>query len=168
MHHQYSSSVSPFHTNTGTPFGFSAVPSRPTATAAAAWSWVEKMLQLTQRTSRAEVDEGLDEHRGLDRHVQRAHDPRAGQRLAGSVLGPAGHEAGHLHLGQFDLLAPPFGKREIRDFEVALGPSGPLSGGLGPSGPLSGLACVVVIWTPRVVQARRDAQRSWEPARITG
>jgi hypothetical protein len=27
------------------------VPSGPTTTAAAAWSWVEKMLQLTQRTS---------------------------------------------------------------------------------------------------------------------
>ena len=50
MHHQYSSSVSPFHANTGTPFGSSTVPSGPTATAAAAWSCVEKMLQLAQRT----------------------------------------------------------------------------------------------------------------------
>src|SRR3990172_4355334 len=33
------------------PRGRSVVPSGPTATAAAAWSWVEKMLQLTQRTS---------------------------------------------------------------------------------------------------------------------
>ena len=33
------------------PFGSSGVPSGPTATAAAAWSWVEKMLQLAQRTS---------------------------------------------------------------------------------------------------------------------
>src|SRR3954447_6862056 len=44
VHHQYSSSVSPFQANTGTPFGSSGVPSGPTATAAAAWSWVEKML----------------------------------------------------------------------------------------------------------------------------
>src|SRR6266702_3077788 len=51
VHHQYSSSVSPFQANTGTPVGFSGVPSGPTTTAAAAWSWVEKMLQLTQRTS---------------------------------------------------------------------------------------------------------------------
>src|SRR6266566_4909677 len=50
VHHQYSVSVSPFQANTGTPRGFSGVPSGPTATAAAAWSWVEKMLQLTQRT----------------------------------------------------------------------------------------------------------------------
>ena len=50
VHHQYSSSVSPFQANTGTPRGLSTVPSGPTATAAAAWSWVEKMLQLAQRT----------------------------------------------------------------------------------------------------------------------
>ncbi len=50
VHHQYSSSVSPFQANTGMPFGSSTVPSRPTATAAAAWSWVEKMLQDAQRT----------------------------------------------------------------------------------------------------------------------
>ena len=42
VHHQYSSSVSPFQANTGTP---------ASAMAAAAWSWVEKMLQLAQRTS---------------------------------------------------------------------------------------------------------------------
>ena len=47
---QYSSRVSPFQAKTGIPFGSSGVPSGPTATAAAAWSWVEKMLQLAQRT----------------------------------------------------------------------------------------------------------------------
>ncbi len=51
VHHQYSSSVSPFQANTGTPAGLSTVPVGPTATAAAAWSWVEKMLQLAHRTS---------------------------------------------------------------------------------------------------------------------
>src|SRR5438309_6400421 len=51
VHHQYSSSVSPFQANTGMPDGDSIVPAGPTTTAAAAWSWVEKMLQLTQRTS---------------------------------------------------------------------------------------------------------------------
>ncbi len=51
MHHQYSSRVSPFQAKTGTPWGLSVVPSGPTTTAAAASSWVEKMLQLTQRTS---------------------------------------------------------------------------------------------------------------------
>ena len=51
MHHQYSGSVSPFQAKTGTPCGSLGVPSGPTTTAAAAWSWVEKMLQLAQRTS---------------------------------------------------------------------------------------------------------------------
>ncbi len=51
MHHQYSSRVSPFQAKTGTPDGLSTVPPGPTATAAAAWSWVEKMLQLAHRTS---------------------------------------------------------------------------------------------------------------------
>src|SRR6202162_655398 len=51
VHHQYSSSVSPFHATTGTTRGSSTVPSGPTATAAAAWSCVEKMLQLHQRAS---------------------------------------------------------------------------------------------------------------------
>ncbi len=39
---QYSSSVSPFQANTGVPVA---------AIAAAAWSWVEKMLHEAQRTS---------------------------------------------------------------------------------------------------------------------
>ena len=42
VHHQYSSSVSPFQANTGMPAA---------AIAAAAWSWVEKMLHDAQRTS---------------------------------------------------------------------------------------------------------------------
>ena len=42
VHHQYSSSVSPFHANTGMPAA---------AIAAAAWSWVEKMLHDAHRTS---------------------------------------------------------------------------------------------------------------------
>ena len=36
VHHQYSSSDSPFQAKTGTPFGSSGVPSGPTTTAAAA------------------------------------------------------------------------------------------------------------------------------------
>ena len=48
---QYSSSDSPFQANTGTPLGSSGVPSRPTTMAAAASSWVEKMLQDAHRTS---------------------------------------------------------------------------------------------------------------------
>ena len=49
--HQYSSSVSPFQAKIGTPLGSSTVPCGPTTVAAAAWSWVEKMLHDAQRTS---------------------------------------------------------------------------------------------------------------------
>src|SRR6478735_6018886 len=49
--HQYSSRLSPFQAKTGVPLGSSTVPCGPTTTAAAAWSWVEKMLQEAQRTS---------------------------------------------------------------------------------------------------------------------
>src|SRR5699024_3561264 len=48
--HQYCSKVSFFQANTGTPAGFSAVP-LPTTTAAAASSWVEKILHDAHRTS---------------------------------------------------------------------------------------------------------------------
>ena len=47
---QYSGSVSPFQAKTGTPCRSSTVPFGPTTTAAAASSWVEKMLQEAQRT----------------------------------------------------------------------------------------------------------------------
>jgi len=50
------------------------------AMAAAAWSWVEKMLQLANAPG-AEVLQRLDQHSGLDRHVQGAGDPRAAERL---------------------------------------------------------------------------------------
>src|SRR6201747_740196 len=49
--HQYSSRLSPFHAKTGTPLGSSGVPCGPTTVAAAAWSWVEKMLHEAHRTS---------------------------------------------------------------------------------------------------------------------
>jgi hypothetical protein len=53
----------------------------------------------------AEGGQRLDEHGGLDGHVQRAHDAGAGQRLGVGELGAGGHEAGHLVLGELDLLA---------------------------------------------------------------
>ena len=102
----------------GRPAGRSAVPSGPTATAAAAWSWVEKMLQEAQRTSAPSADEGLDEDGGLDGHVQRAGDPGAGQRLALAVALAHRHQAGHLVLGEGDLGAAEVGQGEVGDLEV--------------------------------------------------
>jgi hypothetical protein len=69
----------------------------------------------------AERDERLDEHSRLDRHVQRAHDLRALQRLGVGELGAGGHEAGHLMLGEDDLLAAVVGQADVRDLEVGLG-----------------------------------------------
>ena len=52
-----------------------------------------------------EGDEGLDQHGGLDRHVERAGDADAGKGLARGVLMADGHEAGHLLLGNVNLFA---------------------------------------------------------------
>ncbi len=67
---------------------------------------------------RAELDERLDEHGGLDRHVQRAHDAHALQRLLRAVLGAGGHQAGHLMLGDFNFLAAEIGQGDVADFVV--------------------------------------------------
>ena len=65
----------------------------------------------------SEIDERLDQHRGLDRHVQAAHDAGAGERLLAGVLLAQGHQARHLAFGEADLLAAPFGQGEIGDLE---------------------------------------------------
>ncbi len=66
----------------------------------------------------AEGDQGLDQDGGLHGHVQRAHDPGAGQRLGLGELAADGHQAGHLVLGEGDLLAAELGQGEIGDLEV--------------------------------------------------
>ena len=89
--------------------------------AAAAWSWVENMLQLLHVTCGAQLDERLDEHRGLDGHVQAAGDVGPGQRLAATVFLPQGHQAGHFVFGQTDFLPTPIGQRHVGDFVRQLG-----------------------------------------------
>ena len=61
----------------------------------------------------AELGQRLDEHGGLNRHVQAAHDARAGERLLAAVLRAQRHQAGHLLLGEADLLAAELGERQI-------------------------------------------------------
>ncbi len=63
----------------------------------------------------AEGLQGLDQHGGLDRHVQRTHDALSGERTARGILLAHRHQAGHLLFGEADLVAPPGGEREIRD-----------------------------------------------------
>ena len=59
--------------------------------------------------------ERLDQHRGLDGHVQRAGDARALQGLAGSELFADGHQAGHFSFGNGDFLAAPGSKGDVGD-----------------------------------------------------
>ena len=75
----------------------------------------------------AERRQRLDQHRGLDRHVQRAGDARALERLLRAILLSVGHQAGHLGLGQRDFLAAEIGERDVLDDVV--GEGGLLGGG---------------------------------------
>ncbi len=83
---------------------------RLAAMAAAAWSWVEKMLQLLQVTSApssASVSISTAVWIVMCRQpAMRA--PVSGLRAA--VLLAQGHQAGHFVLGQLDLLAAPIGQ----------------------------------------------------------
>ena len=75
------------------------------AMAAAAWSWVEKMLQEAQRTSAPKFHQGLDQNRSLNRHVQGAGDAGTLEGLLAAVLLTQRHQTGHLGLGDVELLA---------------------------------------------------------------
>ena len=119
MHCQYSSRVSPFQAKTGMPRGSSGVPSGPTATAAAAWSWVEKMLQLAQRTCAPSAVSVSISTAVCTVMCRLPVIFGAAQRLAGRVLGPHRHQPGHLVLGQLDLLAPERGERQVGNLKLA-------------------------------------------------
>ena len=117
VHHQYSSSVSPFQANTGTPAGSSTVPSGPTTTAAAASSCVEKMLQLAQRTcapSATSVSMSTAVCTVMCR-LPAMRAPASGLRRAELVA--QGHEARHLVLGEAELVAAGLGEGEVGDLE---------------------------------------------------
>ena len=77
------------------------------------------MLHDAQRTVGAERGQRLDQHRGLDRHVQRPGDARAFQRLLALVFLAHRHQAGHLGLGDRDFLAAEIGQRDVGDVVVA-------------------------------------------------
>ena len=88
----------------------------------------------------AQLDQRLDQHGRLDRHVQRAGHPHAFQGLLGAVLLADGHQAGHFLLGHGDFLAAPIGEAEVFDLVIArraafaVGRRGLLAIGLGQSG----------------------------------
>ncbi len=66
----------------------------------------------------AERDQGLDEHGGLDGHVQRAGDAGALERLGVAVRRAQRDQAGHLVLGEGELLAAVLGKGQVSDLVV--------------------------------------------------
>ncbi len=66
----------------------------------------------------AEFRQRLDQHGGLDRHVQAAEDLRAGQRLAVAVARADRHQRRHFALGDRDLATPPAGQRYVGHFVV--------------------------------------------------
>ena len=83
----------------------------------------------------AERLQGLDQHGGLDRHVQRAGDARALERLRLGEFGAGRHQARHLDLGDGQLLAAPFGEADVLDDIIVGGGHGesPLENRLVPS-----------------------------------
>ena len=62
----------------------------------------------------AEALEGLDQHGGLDGHVERAGDAGASEGLV-VVLLSGRHESGHFELSQRDFLATPVGEVDVLD-----------------------------------------------------
>ena len=63
--------------------------------------------------------EGLDEHGGLDGHVEGPGDAGALERGISSKLLAGGHQAGHLYLSNLDLLAAEIGQRNVSDFVIS-------------------------------------------------
>ena len=94
------------------------MPSGPTTTAAAAWSWVEKMLQEAQRTSapsatRVSISTAV--------WMVMCSEPAIRAPASGLDVAVAlahGHQAGHLVLGEGDLGAPEVGKGQVGDLVV--------------------------------------------------
>ncbi len=67
---------------------------------------------------RAEDDQGLDQHGGLDGHVQTTGDARIRERLVVAVFLAQGHQTRHLRLGDGDLLVAPLREVDIGDLVV--------------------------------------------------
>ena len=86
--------------------------------AAAAWSWVEKMLQEAQRTS---APSASSVSMSTAVWMVMCSEPAMRAPLSGCAAAYSSRIAirrGHLGLGDGDLLAAPLGEREIGDVEV--------------------------------------------------
>ncbi len=111
--------------NTGTPAGAEKVP-RPTTTAAAASSWVEKMLHDAQRTSApSAVSVSISTAVWTVMWSEPAmRAPASGLRLA--ELGAERHEARHLLLGEANLVAARLGEGQVGDDVFGHGVKSPI------------------------------------------
>ena len=94
------------------------------AMAAAAWSWVEKMLHEAQRTSapsacRVSISTAVWMVM-CSEPAMRAPSQRLGRR---KLLADR-HQPGHLGLGDQDFLATPVGEREVGDLRISLAIAG--------------------------------------------
>ena len=120
VHHQYSSSVSPFHAKTGVPFGIRDRAARfGTADDHGRGGVILGREDVARDPADvgAELGQRLDEHGRLNRHVQAAHDPGAGERTLALVALAQRHQAGHFLLGQPHFLAAELGQRQVLDLE---------------------------------------------------
>ena len=109
MHHSYSSSVSPFQAKTGMPRA---------AIAAAAWSWVEKMLHELQRTVAPRCI-SVSISTAVWIVMCRQPTMRAPvKRLRRAEFVAQRHQPRHLGLGDRDLAPAPIGERDIGDLVV--------------------------------------------------
>ena len=94
------------------------MPFGPTTTAAAAWSWVEKMLQEAQRTS---APSATRVSMSTAVWIVMCSEPVMRAPVSGLVVPYSRahrHQAGHLVLGEADLLAAELGQAEVGDLEV--------------------------------------------------
>jgi hypothetical protein len=66
----------------------------------------------------AQLQQRFDEHRGLDRHVQRAGDARPIEGFLLAELLAQSHQPRHFHLGKLDLLAPQYSKGQILNLKI--------------------------------------------------
>ena len=69
----------------------------------------------------AEMDQCLDQHRGLDGHMQAAGDARALEGLRGAILLAQRHQPRHFRFGDGNFLAAPFGQTDIGDLAIGAG-----------------------------------------------
>ena len=91
------------------------------AMAAAAWSWVEKMLHEAQRT---EAPSSTRVSMSTAVWIVMCREPVMRTPLSGfcgAELPADGHEAGHLVLGDVDLLAAPVGEGDVLDVVILRG-----------------------------------------------